>query len=365
MVLTLHFLHPLGGIGAVFATSNSTIRVVGEAHWLENDASGNDYGAGGAMLVSSSSLLSISGKAILHGNLARFGGAINWRGESFFNVTGEGEVEFTENQASLGGAIAGRSDHTEGPFSIISLAGRVTFFKNTARVSGGAMSVLFYGDSDITGEVTFIQNQSGQDGGAVAIAAAGGFSISNNATVTFTNNTCERRGGGIAMWGSDRLSIDGQAIASFVGNTAGDAGGAIYVTTMGSVVLDGSRGNLSFMANQAANFGGAVHVFGADNLEIYDLELAPNTARIGGAMVVESSTYGESSFEADLNSNPGRLFDCSFWNNTAVEDGGALHVGSGSLTVAGSTFLGNAAGERTFCSVQPTREGSVACHHGR
>ena len=328
--------------GAICAYSNSTVLVLGETYWAYNDAARNDESGGGAIYFSGSSLLSIEGTASMWRNVAVYGGAIFWRGESFFNVTGDGEVEFYENGARFGGAIAGRSDNMEEPVLILSLAGRATFFNNTARQSGGAVGVLLEGSVDIVGEAIFSQNAADETGGAVAFAAAGHLTISENATVTFMENTCEGSGGGIAMWGSDGLYIESKAVGvSFAGNTAGDAGGAIYLTTMGSVNLYGA----SFADNQATNLGGAVRIIDTENLSIGDLDFSSNTARIGGALVVESSRLGSSSFEADLNANPGSVSGCYFSNNTAVEDGGALHVGSGSLNFRGSTFVGNTAGD--------------------
>lgn len=353
--------------GAIFAQSNSSIQVVGEAKWLYNAVQETDYASGGAVRLSDSTL-SVLGKATLHGNFARSGGAVDCFPASLFNATGE--VEFSNNHAWNGGALGGNSV-VEDYFVIYSLAGRISFFNNTALFNGGALVAYYQGDISITGEVDFIQNFAGDAGGAIAVAASTGqFFVDDDAIVRFTNNTCVGVGGGIAVWGGDGLRIgyfrDFAASLSFVGNTAGDAGGAIYGHTIASLFIYGefdstsvmnnsasTQGSAVFMNNSASTYGGAVFAHDVEDFRVDGVEFGWNTATFGGALMVETVGAGEMSFEGNLyTDNSGVIGDCAFFGNVAGEDGGAVNLQSGFLSLYSSTFDGNTAGESTLFKFQ-------------
>lgn len=324
--------------GAIFALANSTITVDGEADFSYNSGSfAQDVGGGGAIEFTMSSTLTIPGKARFHGNSGGFGGAVTWWINSFFNVTGE--VEFTDNAGVTGGALNVNGE--EGVTSL-NLEGRATFFNNSARANGGALSVLLGGDVSIGGEVNFTENAAGDVGGAISVSNSGRFVFEDSAIVSFAGNECGINGGGIAIWSSTGLRISGDGV-QFVGNVAGDSGGAIYARAVTLFVLDGGS---SFVGNTAVNSGGAIHALVATNFRLY-AEFRGNTARLGGAVVVESSGGGTSTSEGDIN-----LFDyaslsgCTFSANVAEEDGGALHLGSGLTSVIDSVFEENVAGAR-------------------
>lgn len=328
--------------GAIVAINNSTITVDGEAKFLHNEGSRFlDGGSGGAIYISTSSNLTIPGRATFHGNAAGLGGALQWWIDSFVNLTGE--VEFSENQAISGGAISWSSG--EERVTYLNLGGRVNFFNNSAN-SAGAFLMSGAGDVSITGEVNFTENFADEEGGAIAMAATGTLNFEESAIVRFTSNKGGASGGGIALWGSNGLGFGGGTV-TFAENSAGDSGGAIWASNVKTMRMGGS-GRLLFVGNNATNSGGAVHVSVASRFAIGSgVEFRGNFARVGGAVVVESASAGESSFEAGLQVDSSQISECAFFSNTAQEDGGALHIGSGFVSVTDSAFEGNTAGGDT------------------
>lgn len=324
--------------GAIFAIANSTVTVEGEANFSSNSGSDDeDAAGGGAIRFSESSNVTVLGKATFHGNSGGTGGAVTWEIDSFFNITGE--AEFSNNAAYAGGAIL---NNGEDGVTSLNLDGRVIFFNNTAVRNGGALGVL-RGDVSIGGEVNFTENSAGGEGGAISSSTAGWLTFEDNAVVRFTTNQCGGSGGGIALFGSAGLSGRGVDNVSFVDNFAGDSGGAIYANTVSSFSLDG---RFLFVGNGAVNSGGAVHVIVASDFDLtYGVEFRGNFARIGGAVVVESSGGGTSTSSGSLRRDYASIDGCRFFANVAGEDGGALHVGSGFTSVADSVFEGNTAGE--------------------
>lgn len=328
-----------GSAGAIFAISNSTVTVEGgaEADFSRNSGSRfADEGQGGAIKFLLSSTVTVLGKATFHGNSAGLGGAMSWWINSFLNVTGE--VEFTDNVAIEGGAID--CDAVDGETSL-SLAGRASFFNNTATTSGGAISMG--GDVIVAGEVNFTENSAGGMGGAVFGVSAGRLVFEETSVAGFTANECGDNGGGIALWASTGLSGRGDNVR-FVGNVAGDSGGAIYAET---VTLFTLSGRFLFIDNTAENSGGAVHAVVATKFDVSGgAEFRGNSARVGGAVVVESSAGGSSTEDGRIRLDDyASLSDATFSANVAEEDGGALHVGSGNTAVTDSLFEDNVAGE--------------------
>lgn len=337
--------------GVIFAVANATITVEGEADFSRNTGSDAlDIGSGGAIRFAASCSLDIPGKALFHGNSAGLGGALAWWIESSFNVTGE--VEFSDNAANTGGAI-----NCEAEESVTSLVldGRANFFNNTASNNGGAISMG--GSVSIGGEVNFTENSAGDEGGAISGVSAGTLRFEEDAVVRFVANECGGNGGGIALLSSVGLADNGQnAQLEFVGNIASDSGGAISARTVTLLTLDG---RYLFADNGAVNAGGAVHASIATNLRLTSgAEFRGNSARVGGAVVVESSGGGSSTSEGDvrLELDSASVSECRFSANVAEEDGGALHVGSGFTEVIDSVFEANIAGEEgdgnLRCSVQ-------------
>lgn len=338
--------------GAICATDNSSITIDGEAEAFFSRNAVSEYldvGGGGAIEFYSSSNLNITGNATFRGNSAGHGGAVSWWRDCVLSITGG--VEFVGNEGYNGGAIAFSGDTDDTRFDdndVLHLGGRVHFNKNIARGDGGAFKVWGRGHMSITGEVSFTENRAGGEGGAVAVADSGTLTFRDSAVVHFTANNCTGSGGGMALWDSGGVTVYSAAtIATFVGNSAGDSGGAIFATNVEDFFVYTAPGNVSFVDNNASGSGGAVRVLMAEVFVLEGVEFRGNFARIGGAVVVESSSGLASLNEGGLDLEPADIFECSFFSNIAEEDGGALHVGSGFASLKSSVFEGNMAGEGT------------------
>eukprot|EP00903_Cladosiphon_okamuranus_P016354 g15082.t1 len=340
--------------GAIRATGNSniTVHVDGEAVLSHNRVPISwDSHYGGAVSLWSSSTLTILGKATFHGNVGAHGGAVSSSDGSFINATGE--VEFDGNEGAAGGAVSFSGyDDDDDDITVMKLGGRAIFFNNTATVDGGALRVWGGGDLSIAGEVDFSENRADGEGGAIVMSEAGDLNIEDGAIVRFTANECGGNGGGIAVWdGGGFDSRPGAVSVSFVENSAGGSGGAIFAQSVdsfhiGTTYPGGSTGTVSFTGNNASSSGGAVCVLvvAAMNVGGGGVEFRGNTARFGGAVVVESSEDVTTENEGGFVSAPAEIAECGFFENHAVEDGGALHLGSGSMDLSDCTFEGNTAG---------------------
>ena len=167
--------------GASITTYNQRVTIAGSVKFINNSA---DRGSGGA--IHSPNIVTITDTAhvVFQGNYAKnFGGAI----DSFQHVAIAGSVQFTNNSAIQGGAIA-----SDGAVSIFDSA-HLVFTANHADSQGGAIatnSIVL-----LAGNVTFISNTA-QLGGAIS-TLPGKVTVANNALVCFQGNHAYDVGGAI------------------------------------------------------------------------------------------------------------------------------------------------------------------------
>ncbi|MBR6993074.1 MAG: Ig-like domain repeat protein, partial [Methanobrevibacter sp.] len=119
--------------------------------------------------------------------------------------------------------------------------------------------------------------------------------------------------------------------SEFINNTA-DVGGAVSISsgTTGTFAID----DCTFTENKANDYGGAVYEYtGGSDIAISNSDFNKNTAVVGGAIFVSP----EGGVDID---------DCTFTDNTASSEGGALYLWTedGAVaTVKDSRFSGNTA----------------------
>ena len=172
-------------------------------------------------------------------------------------------------------------------------------------------------------------------GGAIASGNEGSLTLQDT---DFTGNTAQGSGGAVSTSGI----ADGITGGSFVANRAGGHGGALAFVSGGAPVLvDGA----TFESNRADDYGGAIACFGRE-LTISDGELRANRAAGGGGIYAD---------RCDLT-----LAGSSLLGNVAGEttngNGGALMMQGGSLLATAGWFEGNQAGHSggaLFANVQP------------
>jgi len=200
----------------------------------------------------------------------------------------------------------------------------VTFDNNSTQSLGGG--VRAFGDAVvIINDCLFVNNKAGS--GAAINAGTGitvrntvfrGNSASQRATVYFTGNT------------SDSVLEN----VTFDQNLANGSGGGAILFLGRKLLIDG----LIAAGNQVTGGkGGAVLTTGtahAKEVRIVNAIFEGNKAEDGGAISVSGSP--------DLLD----ITHSSFISNVATDDGGALYVTSGNVTVTNDTFSGNQANDQ-------------------
>ncbi len=193
-----------------------------------------------------------------------------------------------------------------------------------------------------------------------AAAGAGGAIVSGNEgsltlqDTDFTRNVAHGSGGAVSTSGI----ADGITGGSFVANRAGGHGGAVAFIRGGApAFVDGA----TFESNRADDYGGAIACFGRE-LTINDGEIRTNRAAGGGGIYAD---------RCDLT-----LAGSSLLGNVAGEttngNGGALMMQGGSLLATAGWFEGNKAGHSggaLFANVQPAsltlEDSTVKDNHAR
>ena len=323
--------------GGAIQQNAGTMTVTGASFFgnaTAGDPSGTFMPGGGAIEIHSGATASISGST--------FGGNTAYAGGAICNDTFEGAVCEVSVDASV--FEANTADYQGGAiynYAVMSVTGSVFTGNmvvetetNSWTSFGGAVVNTKNGDLTVTGG-TFSANSAVQ-GGAIATFIDYGSSDTANLTVAdaaFNSNTSMYGGGIYIQTGTeDMTSVSG---TDFSGNTASYGGGAIC-QCFGALTVTGG----TFTANSAGNDGGAIAVWdsGKTAASVSGATFDSNTAAYGGAI---SHTWASVAL---------LVSGCVFTGNggdTTLQGGAVWNDAnsSGSVTISGSTFSGNAAGE--------------------
>lgn len=332
---------------------------------------GNKANVAGAIYNAAGADLTVDGVTFANNSSAKAGAINNYDGTVAIS-----DSTFKGNDAgkSMGGAVTNTSGSASGK-SIITITGS-TFEDNKAG-NGGAVWNGTYGQVDIT-DSTFKGNTAlAKDG----LGQGGAITNANAMTITggsFANNTANYSGGAIyngahAAPGNASLTIDG---TTFTGNSVtatyskdstdpkkdNIAGGAIFNDTNAKLNVT----NATFTDNTSSLKGGAI--FNRDGeVTIENSTFKGNSVptSAGGAVLNESGdttktgtiTITGSTFEGNKAGNGGAVWNgfdgtvniigSTFKGNTAVAgigQGGAI-TNADEMAITGSTFEGNKAGK--------------------
>ncbi|MCL1971452.1 MAG: OmpA family protein [Endomicrobia bacterium] len=181
---------------------------------------------------------------------------------------------YDENDSRFDGSYGGALTLSSG--SVVTFGGNASFINNVAYSSGGA-AIYNTGGSTLSFanvNALFSNNISSVNGGAILNDAASVLSLLGN--IDFSNNRALGSGGAISNAANATLTADSSSI-TFTGNTATTYGGAIYNTgtlnlntlNNGYIVFSGttaaSRNTASGAANDIYNAAGAVINIGGDS----------------------------------------------------------------------------------------------------
>jgi predicted outer membrane repeat protein len=216
------------------------------------------------------------------------GGALNIDGGSLTVDT----VTFEDN--SNGGRLGGAIYAFGGAIVIIDDC----LFENNSAGSGAAI----FASTGITVRNTVFQNNKASQRGIVYFSGRNSDSLLED--VTFDQNLANGSGGGAIFFLGRKLLIDG--LIATGNQVTGGKGGAVLTT-------------------------GTAH---AKEIRIVNAVFEGNKAEDGGAISVSGSP--------DLLD----ITHSSFISNVATDDGGALYVTSGNVTVTNDTFSGNQANDQ-------------------
>ena len=345
------------------------INNVAQVYVTRSDCSNNYnsyYNSRGGVFNVRNSSMEIS-SSIFHNNFAYNSGGVlyvydyNLRG-TYQNRITIANSTFTNNRVhryeGSGGAIYILHSRGTNNYSVVLSISNSSFNNNRASIYGGA--VYYYGDEEVNITNSMFTN-SYIDGYGGAIHCGSSVRVTH---CNITGNTANQLGG--AIYGLSSVSAKncnisnnrGGAIYStfsviatnsyISGNTANQHGGAIYsqnsVTISNSTLSDNIAGTLggaicswssvnvsytSFSDNRASLLQGGSIYSGSELTCEYCIFLR-NSAADGGAVFVNDS----SSFTS-----------CEFYNNTAQNFGGAIHINGtdSSTSVVDGIFVNNTA----------------------
>ena len=306
--------------------THSTILLAGTVEFINNTADN-----GGAVLMLDGKItIADDAQVVFQGNHAKtYGGAI----ASSQHVTIAGSVQFINNSADYGGAIDSDGNVTMADNT------QVVFQGNHAMTTGGAIACGQH--VTIAGSVQFINNYASKGG---AIASGGDVTMNNNAHAVFQGNRATVLGGGIdsvqhVIAGSvnfiNNSADQGGAIDSvsvtiadnvqvvFQGNHARVEGGAIV--TDSNVVLAGS---VQFLSN-TAQLGGAIAMFPGNMTVANNAKVVfqgNHAYHVGGAIYSSASTLAHSALKTQPCSiSFGVNSTVDLLNNTAKRGGSAVY----------------------------------------
>ena len=327
--------------GSVLTLTNSRI----ERHFAPNVSDGR-----GAGLYVRGATVTLDNSQIISNTAGTAGGGVRLFGGTL-NVTNGSSLINNQALTGQGGAIAATSDVATPDINL----SNATLQNNTAATDGGAI-YLNAGTLDFTGWWVLRDNIAGGNGGAVAVAGTGVANFhASGAGSSILYNQAGGNGGALYVNNASTLELHSTSgyLLSLSGNQASGHGGAAYADNGGYFDV---YGRLIATANNAAGNGGAFYLSGGSRLWLDDYvndvpELRTNWAQNGGAIYAQSSPKVECDgavFGDDADGNratagsggaiylSGSVFkgtNCTFRNNRATQNGGALAAYTSTLTI--------------------------------
>ncbi len=271
-----------------------------------------------------------------------FGGAIfNWQSSNIMVQN----CEFINNTAGNAGCIYSNAEQLPRGTNVL-MVDNCSFRDNEALDWGGGTIYSWQAQLTIQNS-SFVGNVAANSGGAF-------FCNTDSSEVYFTNNSFSNNratfGGTHSCYGHSNYYISN---SSYTKGFAGTSGGGIIVGFLANVEIDGT-----IFEENIANFGGAISVQNDTTaVEITNCEFNLNNAEsnAGGAINLGTGTSGKISYSQFLgnlsdiggaitssaNQIPLEINACSFSNNIANSQGGAINVFDNEVIATNSIFYSN------------------------
>ena len=332
-----------------------------------------DLAAGGAIYGASVNISGTSGDITFTENTIRAkttndartrvrGGAIKGGTVSITNNTGR-TISFTGNKAYDEYKAWDETAQTQ--------IDKPRFSYGGAIYADTAMNISGNGDINFTG------NEAGR-GGAISAGHGSTITLTGNGLLSFSGNVAEYGGAaynGAYIYknktntgGSANLTISGNSGVSFIGNSARQNGGAIYNQSKSTLSICNNLGNVLFSGNKATLYGGAIRGQSNSTIELSgnsgsvsftgnNVTLGTITNVYGGAISVDSNSA------VNINNNG----SVTISNNTAQTNssayGGAVAVYNSTLSIVGNTN-GVTIDGNSVVATHSSSSGSVAAEGG-
>jgi len=310
--------------GGAICLNNSKIHF-GESFMISFNNNNAFYG-GAIYSLKSTVLFGKHSVPSFEGNKAVFQGEKYCKNcDTMFN--GSSKVEFSKNTAISGGAVYSYNTALLFDCKLI-----VTFTYNTATFGeGGAVYSKWFSELSFNENttVTFRGNFASTYGGAVYSFQYCNIVFNGNSVLVFHNNVANYGGAVYSQWHS-ALSFDRNMTLHFVSNFANINGGAVNSFDHCSVMFNGN--SLVNFYNNHASFGGAVYSAIRSDVSFNEnstVTFHNNSAKYGGAVYSTQSCY----INFDRNST------VTFCKNTAKYGGAVLSVDLCDVLFHGSTTV--------------------------
>lgn len=321
-----------GAIGTGNSGSSLTLNV-SESPRITSVFQNNSSGARGGAIGHTNGTVDIYGYKFLN-NSAVEGGAISRQSATEITIQDSPyslvDAMFKGNNATSGGAIF----TTNGTTEITDYT-----FENNSATNGGAIyahgGTINPTDCKFGGDDTSLGNTASNEGGAIMILNGSTINLKsddNASMAIIKNNTADADGGAISV-NKGKLYVTGYTFESNNAKGTSNGGGAIY--TLGNAGATVELTNSVFTSNIANKNGGAICNNGS-NPVITNCKFVGNSSTTGNGGAIYNGWGREVELKpGDATQN---IFD---GNYTSAGYGGAIGIGSGSLTVEEYTFNSN------------------------
>ena len=313
--------------------------------------SGNEAGRGGAIYNYATAETTIGAGSVFENNKSTYG-----HGSAIYTFSGmtiEDNVQFKNNHANWGGALAVELTGTASmpaPTNTTVEIGKNVLFENNTSGAGGAAIVNTNGNITIADNAQFIGNESGAGGGAIYNTKDNANGVDSAITLgsaTFSGNSTTGNGG--AIYNDDKSTVTITGKTTFSGNNATGKGGAISNAADSVIALDTTTGNITFTGNTTGaegakvlndiNTDGTVNITGDVNTVSVNTITGSDTGVInktgGNILALNDNNSG---FKGDFTQSKGitQVFKEFFGGDSKVETS-SVDMKDGSSVVKGST----------------------------
>ena len=281
-------------------------------------------------------IFTVTANNIIINNTNFVNGSTSEKGGALYVTSNHAKIAnstFVNNTAGTGGAISSVSN------SGLTL-GNLTFFNNTAS-NIAAVELSSVSDVQIK-DLDFINNKATNDCGALSFIARG--NVQTLSDCNFINNTAGNDYGAVYV---SNVNVDS---CNFINNTAQDDYSALYLAS-GSNALTLTKSN--FTGNFASNR--ATVGIGNAKAQVSNCNFTDNEVKSSGSaiyvtaqeVIVSNNMFDKNVAGANgtvyFASTSGKILDSNFTNNKALNGAGVYTGTNAGILISGSSFISNTA----------------------